>query len=82
VQKVVHRGDAGLEKRVTPKLTVAADGTVSNKFHVYIKDMPYYGYTVPENIDYEPVNGFPSGTASAWIAVENDFAGFPSNDET
>jgi hypothetical protein len=48
---------------------------------VYFKDMPYYGYTVPENVSYTPINGFPSGTASAWIAVENDFVGFPPNDE-
>ena len=54
---------------------------MSNKFHVYFKDMKFYGYTVPENVDYAPVNGFPSGTASAWIVVENDFAGFPPNDE-
>jgi len=53
---------------------------VSNKFHVYFKDMPYYGYCVPENVEYAPVNGFPSGTASAWIVVENDFYGFPLND--
>jgi len=64
-----------------PKLTATADGTVSNKFHVYFKDMPYYGYCVPENVEYAPVNGFPSGTASAWIVVENDFVGFPRNDE-
>jgi Family of unknown function (DUF6055) len=64
-----------------PKLTTAFDGTVANKFHVYFKDMPYYGYTVPENVEFAPVNGFPSGTASAWIVVENDFAGFPPNDE-
>jgi hypothetical protein len=51
---------------------------VANKFHVYFKDMPYYGYCVPENIAYTPVNGFPSGTASAWIVVENDFVGLPS----
>jgi hypothetical protein len=43
--------------------------------------MPYYGYCVPENVEYAPVNGFPSGTASAWIVVENDFVGFPPNDE-
>ncbi|MEO6528533.1 MAG: MXAN_6640 family putative metalloprotease [Gemmatimonadaceae bacterium] len=64
-----------------PKLTVDASGAVSNKFHVYFKDMPYYGYCVPENVEFAPVNGFPSGTASAWIVVENDFVGFPPNDE-
>jgi hypothetical protein len=64
-----------------PKLTATFDGAVANKFHVYFKDMKFYGYTVPENVDFAPVNGFPSGTASAWIVVENDFAGFPPNDE-
>ena len=63
-----------------PKLTTTADGTLANKFHVYFKDMPFYGYCVPENIAFTPVNGFPSGTASAWIVVENDFVGFPPND--
>jgi len=77
----VYQREVGQLGYPAPKLTVAADGAVSNKFHVYFKDMPYYGYTVPENVDYEPVNGFPSGTASAWIVVENDFAGFPPNDE-
>jgi hypothetical protein len=64
-----------------PKLTATPDGAVANKFHVYFKDMLYYGYCVPENVQYTPVNGFPSGTASAWIVVENDFYGFPPNDE-
>jgi hypothetical protein len=63
-----------------PKLTATPDGAVANKFHVYFKDMLYYGYCVPENVEYAPVNGFPSGTASAWIVVENDFYGFPPND--
>ena len=77
----VYQREVGQLGYPAPKLTVAADGSVSNKFHVYFKDMPYYGYTVPENVDFAPVNGFPSGTASAWIVVENDFAGFPPNDE-
>jgi hypothetical protein len=64
-----------------PKYTTDALGNVSTKFHVYYKDMPYYGYCVPENVQYAPQNGFPSGTASAWIVVENDFAGFSPNDE-
>jgi len=42
--------------------------------------MKFYGYCVLENIAYAPVDGFPAGTASAWIVVENDFAGFPPND--
>ena len=77
----VYQREVGQLGYPAPKLTVAADGTVSSKFHVYFKDMKFYGYTVPENVDFEPVNGFPSGTASAWIVVENDFAGFPPNDE-
>jgi hypothetical protein len=65
-----------------PKLTVDAAGNVSNKFHVYYKDMKYYGYCVPENVELLGVtNGVPLGTASAWIVVENDFVGFPPNDE-
>ena len=79
--EAVYAREVGQLGYQAPKLTTEADGTVSNKFHVYFKDMPYYGYCVPENVEYAPVNGFPSGTASAWIVVENDFAGFPRNDE-
>jgi hypothetical protein len=77
----VYAREVGQLGYVAPKLTTTADGTVANKFHVYFKDMPYYGYTVPENISFTPIDGFPSGTASAWIVVENDFVGFPPNDE-
>jgi hypothetical protein len=77
----VYAREVGQLGYPAPKLTATADGTVSNKFHVYFKDMPYYGYCVPENVEYAPVDGFPSGTASAWIVVENDFYGFPPNDE-
>ena len=77
----VYAREVGQLGYPAPKLTATPDGGVSNKFHVYFKDMPYYGYTVPENVEFAPVNGFPSGTASAWIVVENDFAGFPPNDE-
>jgi hypothetical protein len=64
-----------------PKLTTDALGNVSNKFHVYFKDMPAYGYCVPENVELQAVSPVPLGTASAWIVIENDFAGFPPNDE-
>jgi len=76
----VYAREVGQLGYAAPKLTTTADGEVANKFQVYFKDMPYYGYCVPENISYTPVDGFPSGTASAWIVVENDFAGFPPND--
>ena len=76
-----HARLVGQLRYPAPKLTTTFDGSVSNKFHVYFKDMNYYGYCVPENVEYSPVNGFPSGTASAWIVVENDFYGFPRNDE-
>jgi len=64
-----------------PKLTTDALGNPTNKFHVYFKDMPYYGYCVPENVELLATSPVAYGTASAWIAVENDFAGFPRNDE-
>jgi hypothetical protein len=79
--EVVYGREVGALRYPAPKLTTTFDGTVSNKFHVYFKDMKFYGYTVPENVEFAPVAGFPSGTASAWIVVENDFAGFPPNDE-
>ena len=59
----------------------APKGTPQQKFHVYYKDISYYGYTVPENIELISISPVPLGTASAWIVVENDFYGFPRNDE-
>jgi hypothetical protein len=76
----VYAREVGQLRYPAPKLTATAEGAVSNKFHVYFKDMKYYGYCVPENVEFAPIGGFPSGTASAWIVVENDFVGFPPND--
>lgn len=63
----------------------APKGTPQQRFHVYYRNIPYYGYAVPENIGPCPdVTGgaVRCGTASAWIVVENDFyGGFPPNDE-
>ena len=56
-------------------------GTPAQKFHVYYIDMPFYGYASPENVVLNTVTPVPQGTASAYIAVENDFVGFPPNDE-
>ena len=77
----VYAREVGQLGYPAPKLTTTAEGAVSSKFHVYFKDMKFYGYCVPENISYAPIDGFPSGTGSAWIVVENDFVGFPPNDE-
>lgn len=52
----------------------------NQKFYVYFKDMPFYGYCVPENVVLEQVSPVPAGTATAWIVIENDFRGFPPND--
>jgi hypothetical protein len=63
----------------------APKGTPLQKFHVYYRQIPYYGYTVPENIGPCPgVSGgsFPCATASGWIVVNSSFyGGFPPNDE-
>jgi len=55
--------------------------TSQNKFHVYYDKIPYYGYTAPANVTLEGVSPIPVGTASAYIVVNNDFYGFPPNDE-
>lgn len=60
---------------------VMPKGTPQQKFHVYYKDIPYYGYAVPENVELLSTSPVPYGTASAWIVIENDFYGFPPNDE-
>ncbi len=55
--------------------------TAQNKFHVYYNKIPYYGYCMPTNVELEGVSPVPVGTASAFIVVNNDFYGFPPNDE-
>ena len=55
--------------------------TSQNKFHVYYDKIAYYGYCMPTNVTLEGVSPVPVGTASAYIVVNNDFYGFPPNDE-
>jgi Family of unknown function (DUF6055) len=55
--------------------------TSQNKFHVYYDKIPYYGYTAPTNVELQGVSPVPVGTAAAYIVVNNDFYGFPPNDE-
>ena len=55
--------------------------TTTNKFHVYYDKLSYYGYTAPTNVELQGVSPVPVGTASAYIVVNNDFYGFPPNDE-
>jgi hypothetical protein len=55
--------------------------TAQNKFHVYYSKISYYGYTMPTNVELQGVTPVPVGTASAFIVVNNDFYGFPPNDE-
>ena len=55
-------------------------GTPRLKFHVYYRDFAFYGVTYPENVQLLATSPVPRGTASGYIEVENDFAGFPPND--
>ena len=55
--------------------------TPQNKFHVYYDKLSYYGYCMPTNVTLEGVSPVPVGTASAYIVINNDFVGFPPNDE-
>lgn len=55
--------------------------TAQNKFHVYFDKIPYYGYCMPTNVQLEGTSPVYVGTASAYIVVNNDFHGFPPNDE-
>ena len=59
----------------------APKGTPAQKFHVYYKEIPYYGYCAPTNVELFATSPVAYGTASAYIVVENDFYGFPRNDE-
>ena len=55
--------------------------TSQNKFHVYYNKLPYYGYAMPTNVELQGVSPVAVGTASAFIVINNDFYGFPVNDE-
>jgi hypothetical protein len=55
--------------------------STQNKFHVYYNKLSYYGYCMPTNVELLRVSPVPYGTASAFIVVNNDFVGFPPNDE-
>lgn len=55
--------------------------TAQNRFHVYYDKLSYYGYCMPTNVALEGVSPIPVGTASAFIVINNDFNGFPPNDE-
>jgi hypothetical protein len=55
--------------------------SAGNKFHVYYDKLSYYGYCMPTNVELLRVSPVPYGTASAFIVINNDFAGFPPNDE-
>jgi hypothetical protein len=59
----------------------APKGTPGQKFHVYYRDFFYYGVTYAENVELTATSPVPLGTASGYIEVENDFYGFPFNDE-
>ncbi len=47
-----------------------------NKYDIYTEDMPYYGYTQPEGPGSNAWNDYYS-----YISVENNFYGFPANDD-
>jgi hypothetical protein len=59
----------------------APKGTPQQKFHIYYKHLSYYGYAMPTNVELLATSPVPYGTASAFIVIENDFYGFPRNDE-
>ncbi|HEY0304795.1 MAG TPA: MXAN_6640 family putative metalloprotease, partial [Longimicrobiales bacterium] len=59
----------------------APKGTPAQKFHVYYRELPYYGYCAPTNVELLATSPVPYGTAAAYIVIENDFRGFPPNDE-
>ncbi|HEX6560144.1 MAG TPA: MXAN_6640 family putative metalloprotease [Longimicrobiales bacterium] len=59
----------------------APKGTPAQKFHVYYTHLAYYGYTMPTNVELYATAPVAYGTASAYIVIENDFYGFPRNDE-
>ena len=69
------------DREITQLGYPAPKGTPAQKFHVYYRDFAYYGVCYAENIEPTTTTPVPLGTASAYIEVENDFYGFPPNDE-
>ena len=57
-------------------------GTPAQKFHIYYKSLEtIYGAAYPTNVVLESSTPVARGTATAYIVIENDFYGFPPNDE-
>jgi hypothetical protein len=56
-------------------------GTPAQKMHIYYQDMAYYGYCSPIDVQLLATSPVYLGTAAAYMVVENDFQGFPYNDE-
>ena len=69
------------DREITGLRYPAPKGTPQQKFHVYYRDFAYYGVCYAENVELTTTTPVPLGTASAYIEVENDFYGFPPNDE-
>jgi len=69
------------DREITQLRYPAPKGTPQQKFHVYYRDFAYYGVTYAENVELQATSPVPLGTASGYIEVENDFYGFPPNDE-
>jgi hypothetical protein len=59
----------------------APKGTPQQRFHVYYKQLQYYGYAMPTNVELLSTSPVYSGTASGYLVINNDFYGFPYNDE-
>jgi len=69
------------DREITQLRYPTPKGTPEQKFHVYYRDFFYYGVTYAENVQLQATSPVPLGTASGYIEVENDFYGFPPNDE-
>ena len=57
-------------------------GMPAQKLNVYYKALEsYYGAAYSTNVTQQAAAPVPLGTASAYLVIENDFYGFPPNDE-
>ncbi|HVP35988.1 MAG TPA: MXAN_6640 family putative metalloprotease [Terriglobales bacterium] len=78
VENLAHYADSSYRTEITylGYRIPPSDGSNGgdSKYDIYTEDMPYYGYTMPEDPGPQPWNDYTS-----YISVHNNFIGFPPN---
>ncbi len=77
VEKCAAYADSSLAKQLSlGYVTPPSDGTAGGDslYDIYFEEMPYYGYTQPENPGPQPWNDYTS-----YLVLHRNFLGFPPN---